>query len=132
MVVAAAWDRASEDYRVSLLAHEAQHFRDKRLYPKLASTDLEYRAKLVELALADETQGALLDRFAAEAKRERALPHPFASYWVVMRLKERLGAKSWAGLSRPSVREAASAELAAHGTALDARGAALVESALPD
>lgn len=132
MVVAPAWDRASEDYRVSLLAHEAQHFRDKRLYPKLAATDLEYRAKLVELALADETQGALLERFSAEAKRERALPHPFASYWVVRRLKERLGAQGWVGLSRRTVREAAAAELAAHGAALDARGAATVESALRD
>jgi hypothetical protein len=52
MVVSPSWDLSSEEYRVSLLAHEAQHFADYRRYPKLEGTDLEYRAKLVELILA--------------------------------------------------------------------------------
>jgi hypothetical protein len=58
MVVAPSGDLASEDCRISLLAHEAQHFSDYRRYPKLAPPDLEYRAKLVELMLAHDTQRA--------------------------------------------------------------------------
>jgi hypothetical protein len=132
MVVAPAWRLDSEEYLVSLRAHEAQHFSDYRIYPKLAAPDLEYRAKLVELALADQTQRALLDQFTANAKRDRTLPHSFANYWVVEHLRARLGVASWNAGTTLSVRTAATAELAAHSAALDARGRDSVETALPD
>jgi len=132
MVVAAAWQLDGEDYRVSLLAHEAQHFSDRMRYPQLAAADLEYRAKLTELILAKETQRALLEKFAAEAKRERTLPHPFASYWLIERLRARLRSDHWAAIPGDKIREAAGAEFAAHTAAIDARGRESVQSALPD
>jgi hypothetical protein len=132
MVVRPAWDLDSESYRISLLAHEAQHFSDYRRYPQLAGPDLEYRAKLVELALAADTQRKLLDSFSTRALRDRALPHSFASYWVVERLRSRIGGERWIAAPRLAIRQAALAELAAHGTALDERGRASVTTALPD
>src|SRR5258706_3608996 len=132
MVVAAAWQLDGEEYRVSLLAHEAQHFSDRTRYPQLAAADLEYRAKLTELILARETQRALLEKFATEAKRDRALPHSFASYWLIERLRARLGSDHWAAISGDWIREAAAAEFAAHTVAIDARGRESVRSALPD
>jgi hypothetical protein len=132
MVVAPAWDLGSEAYNISLLAHEAQHFSDYRRYPKLAQTDLEYRAKLTEIVLAQTTQHSLLGTFSSQALRDRSLPHPFASYWVIERLRLRLGAGDWPAPPSESIQRAALAELQAHSAALDAKGAESVETALPD
>jgi hypothetical protein len=132
MVVAPAWDLHSEAYTISLLAHEAQHFSDYRRYPKLAQTDLEYRAKWVEIALSETTQHDLLGTFAARAERDRGLPHPFANHWLIERLRTRLGGADWRAQPRDAITRAALAELQAHSDALDAQGAALVESVLPD
>ncbi|MET3027987.1 hypothetical protein ABXT06_15010 [Flavobacterium sp. UW10123] len=49
-----AYDLKSEKFRVSYIGHEGRHFADYKLFPKLkgvGSADLEYRAKLTELAL---------------------------------------------------------------------------------
>jgi hypothetical protein len=132
MVVAPAWKLDSEAYRISLLAHEAQHFSDRARYPQLSAADLEYRAKLVELALASDSQAGLWQKFSIEARRERALPHPYASHWVVERLRARLGQDCSRGCPTQAVRDAALAELAAHAAALDAAGRATVQTALPD
>ena len=132
MVVVPGWDLAGERYRVSLLDHESQHFADYPRFPKLAQTDLEYRAKLVELALAHGAQDDLLAMFASGAKRDRSLPHPFAEWWVMKRLGDRLGSSDRATWKPDDVRSAATAELAAHTALLQARGAASVESVLPD
>ena len=132
MVVVPGWDLGSERYRVSLRAHEAQHFADLPRFPKLAQPDLEYRAKLVELVLARDAQAELLASFAAGAKRDRGLPHPFAEWWVMRRLGDRLGSADVATWKPDDVRAAAAAELAAHTALLESHGAASVESALPD
>jgi hypothetical protein len=132
MVVAASWDVSSESYRVSLLAHEAQHFADRARWPALAQPDLEYRAKLVELALARHTLRALLDAFAAGARRDRTLPHPFAEWWVMDAIGARLGTKDPGTWPADRVRAAALAALAAHDSALLARGAKGATSVLPD
>jgi hypothetical protein len=131
-VVVPAWDLAGEDYRVSLLAHEAQHFSDNVRFPKLAQTDLEYRAKLVELVQARETQASLLAAFAAGAKRDRALPHPFAQWWVMTRLEQRLGTADWHAWDAGRIRAEAELALRTSTSELAARGAATVETALPD
>jgi len=131
-VVTPSWDLAGEAYRVSLLAHEAQHFSDNVRFPKLAQTDLEYRAKLVELVGARETQASLLAAFAAGAKRDRALAHSFAEWWVMERLNQRLGAADWRTWNPDRVRVEAGAELRASTAQLQAKGAATVETALPD
>jgi len=132
MVVRPAWDLASEDFRVSLLAHESQHFSDYRRFPKLEAPDLEYRAKLVELSLAEATQGRLLDTFGVNADRNRASPHAFANYWVTTRLSARLGVRRLADSPAGAVRAAALAELAAHTRELEAAGAIDVMTVLPD
>jgi hypothetical protein len=40
----------SEAFRVSYLAHEAQHFSDYKKFPEITQADLEFRAKLAELS----------------------------------------------------------------------------------
>jgi hypothetical protein len=132
MVVTPAWKLDSEEYRVSLLSHEAQHFGDYKRFPKLSSPDLEYRAKLVEIALADNTQRQLLQGFGVEAKRDRSTPHPFASFWVVERLRIRLGTDRWQDFTRPAIRDAALAELGLHADTLSTLGSQTAETALPD
>lgn len=132
MVVRAAWDMDSEAYRVSLLAHEAQHFSDIRRYPRLSSADLEYRAKLVELALSLETQATLMQSFVVQARRDKSLPHAFASYWLVERLRARLGHLAWTKQPPSAVRQAALAELAAHSNLLNDQGPDWAITALPD
>lgn len=132
MVVVPGWDLSSEHYRVSLLDHESQHFADYPRFPKLGQPDLEYRAKLTELTLAHDTQHELLAMFAAGAKRERALPHPFAQWWVLERIGRRLGSGDWAAWKPDDVRAAAAAELIAHTALLQEGGATTVETALPE
>ncbi|HEY6661597.1 MAG TPA: hypothetical protein VIZ66_01615, partial [Sphingomicrobium sp.] len=52
-----------EEFRVSFLGHEAQHFADKARFKDLKAWELEYRAKLTELAQAKETRAKVLDKF---------------------------------------------------------------------
>lgn len=63
--VKSAYDLESESFTVSLLKHEAQHAMDLARYRDMASGDLEYRAKLVELIYSSERN--LLRGFAHEA-----------------------------------------------------------------
>lgn len=63
--VKSSYDFGSENFRVSLLKHEAQHARDLTFWPDMPSALLEYRAKLVELIYSVERN--LLTQFAREA-----------------------------------------------------------------
>jgi hypothetical protein len=63
--VRAVYDLASESFQVSFLKHEAQHAMDLARYPEMQPTDLEYRAKLVELIYTKERN--LLAVFAQDA-----------------------------------------------------------------
>ena len=63
--VKTSYDFDSENFRVSLLKHEAQHARDLALQPDMSSALLEYRAKLVELIYSVERN--LLAQFVREA-----------------------------------------------------------------
>jgi hypothetical protein len=93
--VRSAYDPGSEAFRVSYLAHEAQHFADNRRYPGLDRQDeLEYRAKLTELAVADSTLYDLLDGFARNVSDDRGVPHSYANRRVVRGLAARLFADS--------------------------------------
>lgn len=114
MVVRPAWKLDSEDYRVSLLGHEAQHVLDKQRFPQLESADLEFRAKLVELILARETQRELLAKFSRDARSDRSLPHPFADAQLIAGLRRRLGVEDLSQASSAQIRAAAEAELLAH------------------
>ncbi len=85
-------DLADEKFRVTFLGHEAQHYADLRRWPTMPPWLLEYRAKLVELALADETLKDILQRFR-ESQGDDATnqPHPFANRKVIADLQARLG-----------------------------------------
>ena len=96
--VRAAYDLDSENFRVSYLAHEAQHFADNAVHPGLEQPELEYRAKLVELALADATLRELLEAFAANTSEDRAIPHSFANGRAVVDLRRELGLPAQASL----------------------------------
>jgi hypothetical protein len=55
--VRSAYNVGTENFRVSYLSHEGQHFADYKRYPKLEQPELEYRAKLTEIAVSDSTLG---------------------------------------------------------------------------
>ena len=65
-----AYDFESERFLVSLLKHEAQHTVDMKQFPGITPTELEYRAKLVELHYSSDL--GLLQKFLSEADESRA------------------------------------------------------------
>lgn len=85
-----AYKLRSESYKVSYLKHEARHFADYKLFPKLKQPELEYRAKLTELVYADKTLYELIKKFKTQGKNTRVSPHAFANYHVYKNLKARL------------------------------------------
>ena len=68
--IAQAYDFESERFLVSLLKHEAQHAVDMKRCPGITPTELEYRAKLVELHYSGDL--GLLQKFVSEADESRA------------------------------------------------------------
>jgi hypothetical protein len=88
--VRSAYDLDSEDFHVSYLAHEGQHFSDYRRFPGMEQPDLEYRAKLVEISKARTTLFDLLADFGANGSDSREQPHPWANRQVVHNLAARL------------------------------------------
>ena len=68
--IAQAYDFESERFLVSLLKHEAQHAVDMKRFPAITPTELEYRAKLVELHYSGDL--GLLQKFVSEADESRA------------------------------------------------------------
>lgn len=78
-----AYDRNSENFRVSYLKHEGRHLADFQRFPGLSSADMEYRAKLTELAFASTSLHRLLEDFTAKSAPNRLSPHTYANYRVV-------------------------------------------------
>jgi hypothetical protein len=111
--VRSSYDLDSEDFRISYIAHEGQHFSDYRRFPGLAQPELEYRAKLVEVSLADTTLKHLLADFGSNGSDLRDQPHPHAQRRVMKDLAQALlpGAspqgKWWEPFSPASIRAAA-------------------------
>lgn len=83
-------DLDGEKYRVSLLGHEGQHFADKQRW-KLESWELEYRAKLTELALADRTSHELLVAFGQAHGADKSSPHAYANERALAAIRRQLG-----------------------------------------
>lgn len=110
-----SWNLDSEQFRVSYLAHEAQHFADLRRFPRLEQPELEYRAKLVELARAEDSLHSLLEAFTHQSGTDRKSPHAFADFCVIQHLSKALfGDDSasqnptlWSAKSREQIHEAA-------------------------
>jgi hypothetical protein len=88
--VKSAYDLKSEKFLVSYLAHESRHFADYKLFPKLKSADLEYRAKLTELSLAKSSLYQLLDFFIGNANPRSENGHSVADYCVIRDMSKSL------------------------------------------
>jgi hypothetical protein len=85
-----AYDVNSENFLISFLAHEGQHFEDYKQFPKLSGTDLEYRAKLVELSMARETLHSIVNFFLNNADRYSSNSHAIANYCVMRDLSREI------------------------------------------
>lgn len=112
--VAWAYDPESEHFRVSYLTHEARHLLDLEHYPAMDSTELEYRAKLTELAYANLTLKRILDDFTAKAAQNPDSPHAMANWRVIRDLHWKLYGKEmpesfegWAPLNPAKVNRTA-------------------------
>jgi hypothetical protein len=84
----------SEEFRVSFLGHETQHFADKAHFKGLQSWELEYRAKLTELAQAQGSRGKVLDKFMQDQGDDTGSPHSYANRRVLNDMIARLHLKS--------------------------------------
>ena len=91
---------AGEAFLVNFLAHEAQHFADQARFGKLESWELEYRAKLAELALANTRLATLIAAFSANQGGDKSVPHSYANRLVLAALRERLGLAPAASLEK--------------------------------
>jgi hypothetical protein len=121
--VQSSYDLTSESFRVSYLAHEGQHFSDYGKYPMLEQPELEYRAKLTEIALSSTTTAELLSKFESLGGDSRDAPHAFANRQVTLALK---------GVPPDRVNEAASAKLRESSATIERLGAATTKRFLPD
>ncbi|MGO4221142.1 hypothetical protein AB4Y64_04720 [Lysobacter sp. TAF61] len=81
----------SEAFRVVFLGHETQHFADQNAFPGLAPWELEYRAKLVELAQGREVSAKRLGWMITAQSDDMSSPHTYANKRVVADLTTRLG-----------------------------------------
>lgn len=81
----------AEEFRVTFLGHETQHFADLGRFSGLAPWELEYRAKLVELAQVDETRDRVLLKFTEDQGDDPASPHSYANKRVLRAVADRLG-----------------------------------------
>jgi hypothetical protein len=80
-----------ETFSVRFLAHETQHFADKQAFGDLEAWELEYRAKLAELALAHTTLAGTLKQICENrSERSKQSPHAYANFAVIHDLEQRL------------------------------------------
>lgn len=117
----------SETFRVGYLVHEAQHFADYRRFPKIIQEDLEYRAKLAELAFVRTTRTMTLQKFHRLAAPDRGSPHALANYFVIRDMAQVLGVRespeTWKSISTAEINVAAENLLAQNDEQLKSRGA---------
>jgi hypothetical protein len=85
-----AYDRQSEKFEISYLKHESRHLADFRNFPDLSSADLEYRAKLTELAFSSKTTMQLLNDFTRKSAMNPAAPHAYANYRVTRDIYQKI------------------------------------------
>jgi hypothetical protein len=83
----------NEEFRVTFLGHETQHFADKARFKGLKDWELEYRAKLVELSEADATRAKVLNRFVDDQGEDPASPHSYANRAILNEMVRRLQLK---------------------------------------
>jgi len=125
-----AWNHDSENFQVSFLKHEGRHFADFKSFPKLGVIDLEYRAKLTELAFARTTLPRILANFTVNSAPNLNSPHTFANYLVTLDLhrsvfntKSPLSGNQLRQVPAEMINEAARVLLENHTSRLEAAGA---------
>ncbi|MGD2129798.1 MAG: hypothetical protein PVJ33_17465 [Lysobacterales bacterium] len=114
-----AYDTGSENFEVSYLKHEARHLADLERYPDLPTSELEYRAKLTELAYAWRSVGRLLSDFTAKSADNPDSAHAQANFRLTHDLYDALygqplpagNPNPWAEVSRSRINRAARALL---------------------
>ncbi|MDZ4728827.1 MAG: hypothetical protein SH820_02670 [Xanthomonadales bacterium] len=77
-----SYDLDSEAFRVSWLKHETRHLVDFREFPGIAESQMEYRAKLTELAFYGNAVSGLLRNFANNGSADSTSAHAQANYQV--------------------------------------------------
>ena len=90
-----AYDLNSENFLISYLAHEGQHFEDYKEFPGLTGFELEYRAKLVELAMAKESLYRIIGFFINNGDYGSDNPHSKANYVVIRNLSREIFRKDF-------------------------------------
>lgn len=107
-----SYNRESEKFRISYLCHEGQHFSDYKNFPKLKQTDLEYRAKLVELAKSEKSTYDLIKIFIAHSYAQKGNAHAFADYCLIRDLSNLIfkndfedDINKWLKVSQKTIRE---------------------------
>jgi len=94
-----AYATGTEAFEVSYLKHESRHLADMERFPGLAAADLEYRAKLTELAFASVSLRGLLEEFTARSAMNPEAPHAEANYRVTHDLYAELYGRPFPGNS---------------------------------
>ena len=79
-----------ETFSVRFLAHETQHFADRQAFKELEPWELEYRAKLVELSLAQESQQSTLQLICENQAKDKASAHAYANSKIENRSGNRI------------------------------------------
>ena len=125
-----AYIPGTERFEVSYLKHEARHLADLERFPDLRSVELEYRAKLTELAFASQTLKTLLDDFTAKSALNPDSPHAEANHRVLRDLHQDLfgrplpeGRDAWRSVRTRQVNTAARRLLRLDTAALERRPA---------
>lgn len=99
-VIVPAYDSLEDEtFSVSFLAHETQHYADNAAWSGMPNWQLEFRAKLTELALADTTLQRTLGAFAANQGDDPEDAHSYANRRVLSALRARLGLQPDADLT---------------------------------
>ncbi len=87
------YDLNSEEFKVSYLAHEAQHFSDYLKQPSLSNYQLKYRAKLKEIETSNTTYYKIIEKFINEQQNSPKNIHAYASFLLIQSLEKSLDKK---------------------------------------
>lgn len=105
-VVVPRWKSLNDErFQVSFLAHESQHYCDFAIFPDLKGWELEYRAKLVELALTEDSSDRLIKRFEANQSNDATDAHSFANAQILTAIRRKLSLPVTASLSSATTLE---------------------------
>ncbi len=133
--VAESYDKTTENFTISYVSHEGQHFSDYKLFPKLKQADLEYRAKLTELVLSKNGVYHVISKFIGHSKNDKSQAHPYANYMVIKLLSSEIFESSfesdlekWKQIPIKKINKASLKLLKEHSEKLKSLGAMTIEA----